>query len=80
MRILVLALLILLFGCEDAIINIAFCSDSCGDTCDDCHGSSSMALDCRSFCETECNAYACISISSSPDCEDLFHRSCEGDF
>lgn len=80
MRILALALLILLLGCEDANVIIAFCSNTCGDTCDDCHSSSSIALDCRSFCETGCNAYACISISSSPDCEDTFRRSCEGDF
>lgn len=82
MRYLLLALLLTIpMACEEARVYLGFCSEACGDLCGDCHEvSDSMRSRCESFCETECGLHACISISDSTACEDVFERSCDGDF
>jgi hypothetical protein len=82
MRCLLLTLLLTFStACEEATVYLGFCSDTCGDLCGECHeGSTSMRSRCDSFCETECGLHACISISDNAACEDVFEKSCSGDF
>jgi hypothetical protein len=82
MRCLLLTLLLILpVACEEVRVNMAFCSNTCGDLCRECHeGSASMRSRCESFCEASCGLHACISISGNTACEDVFEKSCDGDF